>query len=690
MKRTRMWLALVWLALWGSALARFEWRDVVQQVEILPDGDVLVTDERTLWTDEDFGEAFICVELEPGQTLSLLEGSSLSLSGATYYQQDCESGARGQEIVVSHPERIQEGRVRFYYRLEGAVEAYSDVAQWYWQILEREHPPIVGYEVTVTAPGPMSEPYDAYVHRFGNPEEPTVVLSDDQSTLQVGFERIPDGNGVEIRYLMDPALFTLQGSEPGFEQALLDESRIANLNNPSKPNLTLEQSSTTVDRASVAISGIAIDTEGVGEVNFSLNQNLYEPCEGTTSFTCQISSLAVGVNTITIAADDINGISAFETIEVHRRSFSERVRSSPLWGLLALAILLFLLQGVWRAYQKFGREPDTGATMKYPFEPPSDLPPAAVTVLSSQRSPGMSQAFHATIMDLARRGYGEFNGKERKFEMTLDSGRSLEGLEPFEASVLSYLRTAAKSGRKGEGFLGLQQREQSNLEKAHLDFDELKTYSQQNLSSFMNRWTSEVKEWTEARFGGPLTSAESRRAAGSWFALCFLGAALCFGLQWFTFGPAKAIFIVGAVLCGLLGIVAALVLPSWRKDLAPEIYGWQGFKRTLSDYTQMKDAPDDFFKLWDRYYVYAAALGVAQRFLKNLERAAPLRNLDESSMARQASWMGSSANLSSLGSLSSSISSLSSALSAASASASSGGSSGGGGGGGGGGSSGGR
>ncbi len=39
----------------------------------------------------------------------------------------------------------------------------------------------------------------------------------------------------------------------------------------------------------------------------------------------------------------------------------------------------------------------------------------------------------------------------------------------------------------------------------------------------------------------------------------------------------------------------------------------------------MRNAPDDFFKLWEVYYCCAAALGVAEKFLKNMERATPQR-----------------------------------------------------------------
>src|SRR5690625_7564350 len=66
------------------------------------------------------------------------------------------------------------------------------------------------------------------------------------------------------------------------------------------------------------------------------------------------------------------------------------------------------------------------------------------------------------------------------------------------------------------------------------------------------------------------------------------------------------------------GIFSILALPSWRPEEAPQVYGWQGFRRTLSDDTVMKDAPDDFCKLRDRYCCYSPAMGVARSFLRNL------------------------------------------------------------------------
>lgn len=590
--KLRRLLPLLALALAAAAHAqRFEWRDVVQLVTIEPSGDVIVEDTRTLWTDDDFGEAFICVELEEGQRLDLLPGSGAVDDGppTTAFTQPCDVGT---EMVVRNAERVSERRVRFRYRLSGTMTFYSDLARWYWNLVQLDHPPIVGYRLRVEAPGPMAEPFDAYVHRYANPETPVVELSPDRSVLTVTFEQVPPGAGVEVDYMMDPALFVPKGTEPGHQQALLEEQRIH-----------------------------------------------------------QESEAAAGRATL---------------------------RRSPLWMLLPAGVVGFLLVGVVRAYITHGREPKVAAMM-YPFEPPSDLPPAAVVAMQTQHyQPNlMGNAFMATIMDLARRGYGEFTSKRGRFEMRLDLARSTEGLEPFEEAVLRYLKNAAMTYRRGDPSL--------------LEFREMKSYSERYASSFIDRWGKSVRQWVEAKRSGPLVDPESLRVANAWSTRALGGMFVCIVLAMLAVGPGRVAAIVGALVSLALTVIAHSAVPRWRPEIAAEVAAWKGFKRTLSDFTRMKDAPDDFFRLWDVYYVYAAALGVAERYLKNVARAAPLRGMDEREMAARAGWIASQGNLRSLAAVSNSVMSLSRSLSSASASASSGGSmSGGGGGGGGGGSSGGR
>ena len=577
------WFFVGLLSLLGLANAQdFTWRDVVQQVSIQADGSVIVRDERTLTTDEDFGEAFVCIDLAAGQTVTLLDGGALSPGpAATAFQQPCEDGSGGTELVVRQDERVGERRVFYRYRLEGSLDVYSDVVQWYWNILEGVHPPVRGYDLTVTIPGPMTTPYDAYVHRLGNTELPTVNLSDNRQTLTVHYDRVPEDTGAEIRYLMPPELFTVTGDRPGLERLLRDETRVAGL---------------------------------------------------------------------------------------------DKVRRNPLWGLLVLLPLVGLSVGITRAARRYR---PTTQTMQYPFEPPADRPPAAVPYFASRFANSPSPAFHATIMDLARRGYGVFDSKSGKFNMQL-SGKDDAELLPFEGDVLNYLKRAAKSSRGDPDYL---------------EFRELKRYSEKHLSSFLSSWWNGVGLWLSQELKGTRLEPRSQRAAGGWFALSLLAVGGCVLGGVLTLGSAQLVFFIGAVLCGILGAVALFSIPNWRKEVAPEALGWQGFRRTLSDYTQMKRAPDDFFKLWEVYYCYAAALGVADKFLKNMRRAAPERGDSVGGRGIYAPlWLGnmSTGQLQSLGDVTSSLSSLSSALSAAGASASSGGSVAGGGGGGGGGSSGGR
>ena len=588
-------LAALLLAGAGQALAaqRFEWRDVVQDATLAADGSVTVVDTRTLWTDGDFGEAFICVGHKAAQTVTLLPQTGAVDAGppARTYSQPCHGGT---ELVVHQDRRVATRRVRFAYRLDGSTDAYSDVVQWYWNLVQLDHPVILGYRLTVHAPGAMSAPYDAYVQRYANPEKPTVTFSPDRSTLQVAFGRVPSGDGVEVRYLMDPALFTLRGSRPGLHDLLADQTRVAGLQD--------------------------------------------------------------------------------------RRRALDRVRSHWAWGLLPLSLLLWLSSGVWRDYLRYGREPRVPA-MRYPFEPPSDLPPAAVAAMRAQsfNASGMGAAFFATIMDLARRGYGSFAPKGRRFEMRLDPARSDAQLEPFERDVLGYLRSAARTHRSGD--------------PDFLEFRELKAYTRQHGQTFVRAWGRKVRRWLEDRRGGPLVSAASRAATRRWSGLAVLSGLVLGGCAVAAGGTARVLLAVGAGLALALAATAAASLPAWRADLASEIYGWQGFRRTLTDYTRMKSAPLDFFRLWDVYYCYAAALGVADRYLKTLERAAPLAGADEASLLARGAWLGASpaSGITNLSAMAASVQAMASALASASASASSGGSSaGGGGGGGGGGSSGGR
>jgi uncharacterized membrane protein len=54
---------------------------------------------------------------------------------------------------------------------------------------------------------------------------------------------------------------------------------------------------------------------------------------------------------------------------------------------------------------------------------------------------------------------------------------------------------------------------------------------------------------------------------------------------------------------------------------------WMVFKRFISDFSAMKDAPPTPLHIWDMYLVYAIALGVANRLLENIKKIALEKDL---------------------------------------------------------------
>ena len=94
-----------------------------------------------------------------------------------------------------------------------------------------------------------------------------------------------------------------------------------------------------------------------------------------------------------------------ETIaKLNRQKWITRLILIYLFGILPLSVILWFFF-YWRAWKSKGREYEFPDISKYVRELPSDLPPALVDVLLKQGGKPSSQAFVATIFDLARRGF---------------------------------------------------------------------------------------------------------------------------------------------------------------------------------------------------------------------------------------------------------------------------------------------
>ena len=69
----------------------------------------------------------------------------------------------------------------------------------------------------------------------------------------------------------------------------------------------------------------------------------------------------------------------------------------------------------------------------------------------------------------------------------------------------------------------------------------------------------------------------------------------------------------------IFALIARKSLGRWSKEGLLEYRRWTAFKRFITDYSLMKEAPPVLLQIWDRYLIYAVALGVAEKLLKNLK-----------------------------------------------------------------------
>ncbi len=366
-------------------------------------------------------------------------------------------------------------------------------------------------------------------------------------------------------------------------------------------------------------------------------------------------------------------------------------------ALLAVFIALY----IW-LFIKFGKEPDTGYDHDYERDPPQDIPPCilpAILTQSGVQTTEMGKAFSSALIESARLGYIEIRETEKKILLFKSKGLEYELTEKGKQLLMdSYIPS--------EGERPLIQFEKDALyavfreagSGSTVTSDEVEKWakktsgSKTNYRRFIDERAKKLRKSFEKKHYS-IDDPVSEKARKGFIAIS-IGFGLIFALLYL--GGLKSPILFGfAPLFIIAGILLSIPIARRTREAALEYEKWKAFKRFMSDFSAMKDAGPSLIPLWEHYLVYAVALGVADKLIKNLRLVAAEHNTP----VPMAVWfhpvVASSfepgavgEGLSSLDSMSASLANLESLASAMSTSTSSGGgfSGGGGGGGGGGGS----
>ena len=573
MRTARRWLigsllvAAALLLTAGPALAQeFELPSADVEIQVSPDGSLIVTERITFSFDGSFSGAYREIPLGSGESVSdvgVSEGGTNYRSGAS-----AELGSSGSPDtfgtkdlgdrlrVVWHYQAADEQRTfTITYRFTGLATAWDDVVDVNLQVWGSEwEVPVDRLTARLTVPGAPDQ-----VLVWGHPAsvEGTTSLGADGRAPQLEASDVPAGQWVELRVAFSrDALESVRGARVREGQGL--------------PEIRAEE-----ERAAEQASRDAANARLV------------------------------------------------------------------LMGLVGLAVLPAPLTWLF-GYLRWGREPKVAYDREYEQEPPSELPPALVGALRTQGVVGTPE-FTATLFDLIRRGIISARSVqvERKTwmglrtEMVSDLELTLgaEGaVDPAEEPVVAVMQRVLADGPAA--ITELRHRIREDVRANASSYQEFRRETPQLLV--------ERGLLTRTRRGVPVTIA--------------IGAAIVAGgLIWLVAnsdGGFSSILVPAAIVVLIVNALLFFLMYAFRRAWVKrtpegmlETERWEAFRRYLSDFSRLEEAPSLSLALWERYLVYAIAFGIADEVLASARLHAP-EELHQSSAVYWYGHQGMSGGLS--------------------------------------------
>jgi uncharacterized membrane protein len=255
---------------------------------------------------------------------------------------------------------------------------------------------------------------------------------------------------------------------------------------------------------------------------------------------------------------------------------------------------------------------------EYFRELPDDYTPAvAGTLVSRKMYPAPTHLF-ATVMDLVRKDYlemeeiNEVNSKGKNIKKTiLKKVREVTSeLKDYERLVFKWYINELGDGEKVvlEDVEKYVSKNLTNAKKFNANFEKWKTLV---YTDMLSKGLKQDKRNKLAVALGVITGI-----------LLFIG-----GMVLIVIFQDPKFMLFNFLGIPLIVFSAAVNRPSKEKE---EAYSrWKAFKKFLVDYSNLEEAKLASIHLWEHYFVYAIALGVAEKVAAGYKKIAALRGEDD-------------------------------------------------------------
>lgn len=349
-----------------------------------------------------------------------------------------------------------------------------------------------------------------------------------------------------------------------------------------------------------------------GSVNVTSSTSVYYECEdfpSNTSLNIRLLLPSELFSMEKINKEYLNEIVAEETKYAKQEASRQKWEKFKLYFSGGLGIVLGLgsILFLWIKRRRLLNEIQPALSPEYYRDLPSDLTPSEVIDLMNYVGHDFDEKnkFASTLMSLSLKGLinfeqyekeGLFKNKTMTKMHILQNDEAYAKLKSHEITLYRFIEFAGKDGET--------------------TFDEIEAltksrprYCKDKLDSFRqgSRTSIEREGYLDLRL-----------KTGH---LIFIGILVtCIGAVAVPFVP---FFGIPMVICGVINIMLSGTTKRYTQKGADEVALWEAFERFLKEFTLMDEKELPELVMWEEYLVYATAMGIGEKVLKQLPEKYP-------------------------------------------------------------------
>ena len=337
------------------------------------------------------------------------------------------------------------------------------------------------------------------------------------------------------------------------------------------------------------------------------------------------------------AANPTNGIiinqNGLSQIEAIQNNYQNQLNfQTKIYSILAVLLLLICVIPLL-IYFRYGREPKIGYNAIYERDIPTDDPPAIVNAICGGISKKVGEpdmdGFKATIMDLIDRNYlllktepsdKEGLGLSNPMSLAVNPKKDDSDLKEFELDVLNFLKEYEEDGLISLDNISASLSDSSNA---------------QYFRDTYKNWIYDIKsKFLTSEELNKLFNKKGDKYLKIFGVLGLIAAILTFFFTIFNQLPAARYALVSSIVLGLVAIISIIMPPKiagqWTTYGEEYDAKWNNFKKYIKDFSLIKEYPPESVAIWNKYLVYATALGAADAVRKAMELYLPKEQLETS------------------------------------------------------------